>query len=214
MGLLTDRNIEMGDPLSAIWSQRTCLIHSDSLAGQADSIYSMLSGYTDIILLRMPEIHSLTKMIMDHPDKEYYACHEACIPGYCKMNGANWISYTLDDYLQPLSKITPLSQYHTDMKYILSDLNSDDEWRKTVLGSTCQYNPRPDAYVGIQAADITIVWNLSTSIQRPVMAHLTLYFGRFSCNDVMSKLPFSNCDRLLELEYRIDFGSDSNSFGI
>lgn len=214
MGLLTGGNREMGDPVSAIWGQRTCLIHSDSLAGQADSIYSMLSGYTDIILLRMPEIHSLTKMIMDHPDKEYYACHEACIPGYYKMNGANWISYTMDGYLQPLSQITPLSQYHTDMKYILSNLNSDDQWRKIVLGSLRQYNPRSDAYVGIQAADITIVWYLSTSIQKPVMAHLTLYFGRFSCSDMMSRLPFSNYDRLLELEYRIDFGSDSNSFGI
>ena len=193
----------MDDPLVAIWSPRIKLIHTD-LADCIDQISSMIDTYTSSILRRIPDIHTLTRMIMDHPDKEYYTCHEACIPGYYKMNGANWISYTMDGYLQPLNQITPLSQYHTDMKYILSGLNSDEEWRRLTLGGPLHRSPGPDAYVGVNSVNLTLIWNLSRSMQCMEAAIQALYFGKFSYVDAVNvKSVMASHERLFGLEYRI-----------
>ena len=193
----------MDDPLEVIWSPGTKLIHTD-LADCIDRIGFRMEGCSSSILLRIPNIHALTKMIMDHTDMSFHIRKDVSVPGYSKSYGANWISYTLDGYMMPLSFDTPLSRYHNDMKYVFSDLNSDEEWRRLILGGPLHRSPGPDAYVGVNSVDLTLIWNLSRSMQCMEAAILALYFGKFSYVDVVNvKSVMANHERLFGLEYRL-----------
>lgn len=193
----------MGDPLEAIWSPRTKLIHAD-LADCIDQIGSRMDGYASSILLRIPDIHALTKIIMDHTDISFHIRKDVSVPGYSKSYGANWISYTLDGYMMPLGFDTPLSRYHNDLKYVFSDPNSDEEWRRLTLGGPLHRSPGPDAYVGVNSVDLTLIWNLSRSMQCMEAAILALCFGKFSYIDAVNmKSVMASHERLFNLEYRI-----------
>ena len=197
MGLLTDRNTEMGDPLTAIWDQHAYIKYNAMVPDVIhDQIKACLTPYQKSILLSIPSLRDMSVLILEHQDMKYYIENRAAVPSYGKMTGYNWVAYNLIGYGYPMSSESPLSGYHKAVKDILKDLNRDPQWGHMMFKSV---NSNQVSYMGVQTVEFTFMWNLAHSPNATKKATASIWFGIFNED---ADIDFRNILSVFQLNYK------------
>ena len=196
MGILTDRNTEMGDPMTAIWDPTPCIKYNAlELIDIHDQVMSCLTPYLESILMSIPSLHDMSSLILGHRDMKYYTENRVAVSGYGKMSGYNWVSYGLVGYGYPMSSGFPLSVYHNVVKDILMNLNQDTQWRYIMTKSV---GSDLASYIGVQNVEFTFMWNLAHNLDAMKTAKATIWFGTFN---EAADMDFRNIDSEFQLNY-------------
>lgn len=196
MGLLTDGNKEIGDPMTAIWDPTPCIKYNAlELVDIHDQVISSLTPYLESILMSIPSLHDISSLILRHQDMNYYIANRVAVPSYGKMSGYNWVAYNLVGYGHPMSSGFPLSGYHNEVKDILRDLNQDPQWRYIMIKSV---GSDPASYIGVQAVEFTFLWNPTHNPDAMKTAKAAIWFGTFNES---ADIDFQYIDNVFQLNY-------------
>lgn len=196
MGILTDINKEIGDPMTAIWGPTPYIKYNAlELFDIRDQVMSSLTPYLESILMSIPSLHDISSLILKHQDMKYYIANRVAVSGYGKMSGYNWVAYNLVGYGYPMSSESPLSGYHKAVKDILRDLNQDPQWRYIMTKSV---GSDPASYIGVQAVEFTFLWNPTHNPDAMKTAKAAIWFGTFNES---ADMDFQNIDNVFQLNY-------------